>query len=151
MFQNRNLMIPIRRVKAPWSKRRKMRSERWLGKLPWIRRVVNHLAGRGVNEDVVARIKSHQEAVARETQKVAEERARKNPETDFAAQPGGTPAQETERQRDLVDAVAKKLAAAKAEQAAQESAPGVPAFNNLGQQPWPPVQASLAKVAARGC
>ena len=91
--------------------------------------------------------RAEEEAVARETQKVAEERARKNPDTDFAAQPGGTPAQETERQRDLVDAVAKKLAAAKAEQAAQESAPGVPAFNNLGQQPWPPVQASLAKVA----
>lgn len=69
MFQNRYLMIPIRRVKAPWSKRRKMRSERWLGKLPWIRRVANHLAGRGVNEDVVARIKSHQEAVARERNK----------------------------------------------------------------------------------
>lgn len=92
--------------------------------------------------------RAEDEAVARETQKVAEERARKNADTDFAAHAGGTPAQETEKERDLVDAVAKKLAAAKAEQAAQESAGvPVPAFNNLGQQPWPAVQASLAKVA----
>ena len=92
--------------------------------------------------------RAEDEAVARETQKVAEERARKNADTDFAAHRGGTPAQEMERERDLVDAVAKKLAAAKAEQAAQESAGvPVPAFNNLGQQPWPALQASLAKVA----
>ena len=90
--------------------------------------------------------KSQEEAVERETKKVAEERGRKSANADFAAHPGSVPSQETERQLDLVDAVAKKLADAKAEQEAQESA-GVPAFNNLGQQPWPAVQTSLAKVA----
>ena len=86
--------------------------------------------------------RAEEEAVERETKKVAEERGRS---ADFAAH---LPDQETERQLDLVDAVAKKLADAKAEQEAQASA-GVPAFNNLGQQPWPAVQTSLAKKVAQ--
>ena len=90
--------------------------------------------------------RAEEEAVKRETEKIAEERGRKSANADFAAHPGSLPDQETERQLDLLDAVAKKLADAKAAQAAQESA-GVPAFNNLGAQPWPAVQTSLAKAA----